>query len=1099
MTDRQPPDIQARLSALNPAESFIVQAPAGSGKTSLLTDRILRLLAYVERPEQIVAMTFTRKAAAEMHSRVMEKLHLASHDEPPTDPHERQSWAFAREALARDAALSWGLLAHPARLRIQTIDSFCASLVRSMPWLTGLGGMPRIVEHAPGLYELAAREILAAADQFACVRELLVHLDLNVQLAAEALSDMLGKRDQWLPLVDYVDELDVLQGHWHATLIEELGELDKRMPLGWQEELAKVGRLAAQVLCDEGKPDHPIARLLDWRAGEIQVDLDVIPLWQAVADLLLTGEGQPRKRLDKRMGCPGKSEQKDLLEAWLGREVVGDPLPGWVAGLHAIRAMPDPYLTEAQWRILQAQLQCLKLVAAQLAVIFAQRGEVDFIEISQRAVQALGQEDDPSDLLLKLDNRIEHLLVDEFQDTSAIQIGLLERLTSGWQPGDGRTLFLVGDPMQSIYRFRKAEVGLFLDVQARGIGSVQLTPLTLTANFRSQGGVVQWVNQTFKSIFPADNHAEFGAIRYEMAHAWHPTSEQPAVNWHIEPTASQTWDRAVDIVKDAWVRHLQSDKPVAVLVRSRSHLGEVARRLGVAGLPCRAVELDRLQTRGVVVDLLELTRALVHRGDRAAWLGVLRAPWCGLTLGTLLTLFGDAREPVCDVLASLLKSGQCPTAMDADQWARLKGVGTILLAALQADDALPLVARVETVWRQLEGDRLARDVADLADAQAFFELIERLADFSYLDMDEVERQLPLLYAQPQAGGRAVEIMTMHKAKGLEFETVVLLALERQPASDKAPLVRVEQVKGRVLFGPVKPRIQKLQDPLSNYLAQRESLRFEHEVDRLLYVAATRARQDLHLVACLAVNEKTGDWKEPVKGSLLSRLWSYRPELRLPEPDAPDAIGNDSAKPFWEAPDLRRRQDPLIANVAEVSLAEMGTDRYRWPDAESAERITGILIHAWLAQLASQDTEPAQVKLDDAVLRRQLRALGLPEPLRNQAVVEVATAVTAMLSSERGRWLLSQPLRKVEWALIDARQTVSILDLAIDLPSGWLVVDYKNTHMLPGEMELEFANRMKGRYGGQMQRYREQLSQLDGRPVRTVLYFPRDDRWIEVCD
>src|SRR6185312_3063120 len=116
--------------------------------------------------------------------------------------------------------------------------------------------------------------------------------------------------------------------------------------------------------------------------------------------------------------------------------------------------------------------------------------------------QALGTDEEPTDLALALDYRIRHLLVDEFQDTSQSQYELLTRLTAGWHAGDGRTLFLVGDPMQSIYRFREAEVGLYLRARREGIGGLKLEPLTLTANFRSQAGLVEWVNRTFRELLP---------------------------------------------------------------------------------------------------------------------------------------------------------------------------------------------------------------------------------------------------------------------------------------------------------------------------------------------------------------------------------------------------------------------------------------------------------------------------------------------------------------------------------------------------------------------------------------------------------------------
>ncbi len=168
---------------------------------------------------------------------------------------------------------------------------------------------------------------------------------------------------------------------------------------------------------------------------------------------------------------------------------------GQVAALQRLRELPAPdHDSDA---VVRALARLLKLAAAELWLVFREAGEVDFGELAARAIAALGDEMDPTELGLRLDYRIRHLLVDEFQDTSPTQIELLQRLTAGWQPGDGRTLFAVGDPMQSIYRFRKADVGLFLNVATRGIGALRLTPLRLSRNNRSCPEVVDWINACF--------------------------------------------------------------------------------------------------------------------------------------------------------------------------------------------------------------------------------------------------------------------------------------------------------------------------------------------------------------------------------------------------------------------------------------------------------------------------------------------------------------------------------------------------------------------------------------------------------------------------
>src|SRR5690606_13770512 len=232
---------------------------------------------------------------------------------------------------------------------------------------------------------------------------------------------------------------------------------------------------------------------------------------KAVRCLLLTGEGKLRRALNKNLGFPPKCAHKTALTQWLD---AADPKAAWIWMLDAVDKVPPAEFTDAQWRVLGAQLMTLKLAVAQLHLRFAETREVDFIEIAQRAVHALGSADDPGELLLKLDASIRHLLIDEIHDTSLTQLHLLATLTAGWQADDGRTLFLVGDPMQSIYRFRKAEVGLFLQAAEQGVGEITPTFLQLTDNFRSQAGVVEWVNATFRGLLPARNDAAAGAIAY---------------------------------------------------------------------------------------------------------------------------------------------------------------------------------------------------------------------------------------------------------------------------------------------------------------------------------------------------------------------------------------------------------------------------------------------------------------------------------------------------------------------------------------------------------------------------------------------------------
>src|SRR5690606_1199206 len=211
----------------------------------------------------------------------------------------------------------------------------------------------------------------------------------------------------------------------------------------------------------------------------------------------------------------------------------------------------------------------LPVAVAELQLVFQAQGQADYIEAALRALQALGSSDEPTDLALAFDYRLQHLLVDEFQDTSYGQLDLLERLTAEWYEGDGRTLFCVGDPMQSIYRFRQAEVGLFLQLQQQGLRNLQLEPLQLQANFRSTRPIIHWLNRVFPQVLAPQDDAERGAVRYTPSVAA-ASSEEGGVRMHpsLVVDAAAESQQVVELVRSALAADDHSK--VAILVTART-------------------------------------------------------------------------------------------------------------------------------------------------------------------------------------------------------------------------------------------------------------------------------------------------------------------------------------------------------------------------------------------------------------------------------------------------------------------------------------------------------------------------------------------------
>jgi len=1125
---REPSDQAVRREALDPAQSFLIQAPAGSGKTELLTDRILALLAIVDQPEEIVAITFTRKAAAEMHARVLAKLR-AGLEPPPAQTFRLRSWELACAAMRRDADQGWQLLQHPARLSIRTIDAYCAHLVRAMPWLSALGGMPTIAEDALAHYQAAARATLDMMDDVPALAALVAHLDVNLRDAETLIATMLGSRDQWLPLLQQGGQVQALIAHLQTAVRRDLQIVAQAMPAGWAQALSDPLRQAAQVLSQglsessaQANEPNALAALLDWDGAPFAPTSEDLPRWQALAHALLTKDDRLRKRVDKSLGFPPKSAHKDAFVDWLQ---MLDPDAPWLAALAQVRSLPAGYTAE-QLETLGMLLDVLRLAAAQLTLRFREQGEVDFIEIAQRADHALGSVEDPSDLLLKLDARVRHILVDEFQDTSQSQIALLLKLTAGWQPDDGRTLFLVGDPMQSIYRFRKAEVGWFLRVKAQGLGDLPLTALNLTNNFRSRAGVVDWINAVFAPMFPQSDDTMLGAIRYTPSQAFQSAGGRDAVQWHPvwiadgdpddpdvpgeasahvhdDADAAASQQVALRLAREALACNLDSAHPVAILVRARTHLDGMVRCLVQNGIPCRAVDLEPLRSRPVVGDVVQLTRALSHPADRLAWLSVLRSPLCGLRLASLYTIAGEDHVATIPALLQRWLRGhacaaQAMPGLPPDEARRLRHAAAVLLDARNDAGVIPFAAWVAQCWKRLGGAVAYPGVQDRADVEQVLRLIEQLAPFGNLDLARFEQGLQTLYAAPDHAPRAVEVMTIHKAKGLEFDTVILMGLHRRPQGDRPQLVHFEHTEGELLLGPIAHRVSDQPDPVSAYLAAREKKRSRFEQDRVLYVAATRARETLHLLGEVRV-DAGGQIRPPAPDSALGRLWHHLPAQSPPQhPQRSSSPQAQALAPRWMArlPLAAMRADTDI-DVAPATPDLPPSSTWRWQPDSLLERLTGTVAHGWLQRLGGvQNLDEAHIARKTDVIGRQLSRAGLPAAQLDQGVHVVMDTLIQTLRSPRGRWLLGLSHAQREWELLDAQGRVCIIDLAVQDAQGWLVVDYKTGIPHLRESLEDFAARMRARHAQQLSRYCAQVTALDGRAARGALYFPRVDVWLE---
>jgi ATP-dependent exoDNAse (exonuclease V) beta subunit len=1122
-------DADKRAQALDPARSFIVQAPAGSGKTELLTQRTLALLSTVQDPEEVLAITFTRKAAAEMRSRIVQALQRARNKETPQAEHARTTLELAGRVLEQSHRLGWDLQSSPARLRIQTIDSLCASLVSRMPLLSRLGGQSRISEDTEQMYTQAALATVAEldpdSDWSAQLRTLLSHLDNDLDKACRLLSGMLPQREQWLrhladPSSSQLQKPSLEQALSRAVQ-ETLQETRESIP---RQEIPRL--LGLLQFAYQNLPNPEQARELEYFA-----DLQDLPgteaanlgLWQSLAWLCLTQNGGLRKKADKNLGFPAPSSSKDAQAKARFQEMKQEFVscmqalsfvPGLEQRLHRIRSLPRPEYTQSQWTVLEALLQVLRLAVAHLHLIFQEQGEVDFAEVSSRARQALGSPQEPTDLALILDHSIQHILIDEFQDTSISQFLLLLSLTAGWSPGEGRTFFAVGDPMQSIYSFREAEVGLFLQARESGLGHIPLEPLTLEVNFRSQAGIVHWVNQAFPWILPETEDPLTGSVPYSPAQAVLSHAAEPAVQVHpffdLDPDKEAS--TIVSLVQEA--RQKEPQGTIAVLARSRLHLQSILPALRKAEIPFQAVDIDPLQQRPAIQDLCSLTKALRHPGHNLAWLAVLRAPWCGLELADLHILSPAEEKP--DVV-SRIQAPEVLARLSPAGHARLLRVRPVLLEALQQRERCSLRRQVESCWQALGGPVCLLTRGEREDARIFLELLqERFESRPEAVLDELDQAVQSLFAGPEPGaGQELQVMTMHKAKGLEFDTVILPGLGRGTGSEEQPLLAwLERSRaGENSDLLLAPRTGAGQEPdqIYKYILELIKQKAGYEEGRLLYVAATRAKKRLHILGHTQLNDQ-GLPRQPGGGCLLAALWPAVQEefqeaaqqgmtkeagqAKDAAPELEQALSR--IKLGWQAPEPAPGISPLASTAPEPETEDIPFD---W--AGELVRCVGTCVHAWLLLMAKQGLELWDLdRLQGLrqVFMRQLQELGLRQKELQLGADLVQQALQNTLGQALGRWILAEHAEaRNEYALsgLDQGRVVSVVmdRTFVDQGGTRWIIDYKTSRHEGGDLET-FLEQERLRYQAQMQLYSRLMRAKEDRPIRLGLYFPLLSGWRE---
>ena len=1199
-----PPDQARRIRALDPARSILVQAPAGSGKTDLLTRRFLRLLGEVDDPSQIVAITFTKAAAAEMRHRILSELEKAAAcDAPPEIVDEFSMEVLARRALDRSRALAWQLPDLPAQLRITTIDSFCRDLAIQQPLISGFGSDLAIHEQPSELYHRAARRTLqqisgSNAELTSAIEDLLLWRDNNWPDLENQLVEMLRQRDRWMHdfVLEREPDWESLRGRLERPFCQVVGEAIDRLNrlLGTLPHARDEAISLAQFACEQsgGELHRDLADLSEFPTGAFTCGaaLEEARLaFLCLAKMLLTEDGTLRQHITAKIGFPADQPIEKLRIQSLISNL--SSVEGFESALAAVRSLPPARYTEDDWKIVRACFSLLRHAAGELRAVFAEAGAVDFIEVAQIAQRVLTDEHGlPSDAALAVADGIHHLLVDESQDTSRRQHRMLSSLAAAWPDQTGRTIFVVGDPMQSIYFFRDADAELFTRLRESGLDIPGSAPLPfdsvrLTANFRTTPKLVDQLNETFARVFAKDDGSGITFSPSEPARDPAQGSD-PRLKLHLEfmpqtrrsysanPAEAAERDEIAKqriIARDAQTAkivalirsHLDRLEAartsghkyrIAVLGRARTSLAPIALALREAAIPFRAVELEQLKDRPEVIDALALGRALLNPVDRVAWLSALRAPWCGLPLTDLhiLTSADDKallRRPVPALLAERLPLVSHDSRVAVERVLRATASATRMRVALPTAS---LGTWLEQVWLNLGGASCV-DAASRANLNLLWNCLDGLPngeqDLLGSPLDAALEKLTAL-PDPAAGSECgVQLMTIHKSKGLEFEVVIVPELQASGGTTRGKLLSwlerglaEPDDTGEVTEFLVAPLQSKGTDRgkakawVDRVYRQRES----QEIRRILYVAATRAREELH---CFARPEYKGDdgnltLVEP-SNCLLATAWpafaaevrarfEQRRAARAGEPESAEGTlpalaasgnGNLLVMPSPAKVTVLRRLPAdfeltnsagVDAGLAQQTLVGAG-ETMLFPRHEGGvlSRALGSAVHKLLEELARlrsmRSWDEARAELTSLRLRikAQIRTTGASQTEADSIANKALDYALQASNDPYGQWILSPHIdaaSEAAWAGIVSGTLRSVrvdrlfragLEPLTEGSGAWWIIDYKTA--LAEELgPLSALSELRNIFAPQLEAYSAVLRNLHGKDarIRAALYYPR---------
>ncbi len=1065
-------DDSAREEVIDPARSFIVQAPAGSGKTTLLVRRYLNLLGTVRMPEEILAITFTNKAAREMKSRVLKEI---------TDRSEE-----AQPALQRSEELGWDISINTQRLKIQTIDSFASGLVQRMPYESQLSLDYHSIVTSKEVYtEASAKffDLMFTNDPFReASTQILALFDNNATSAISTIASMLANRQHWIKFVR------AMLYQWQndstfESLFEELV----------QTRAAHLKHVTDSVR-DQINPDLlaecvEVCKFASKQLDEPFTELDVPSDWDFLRRTFLTTSESLRKQVNIRQGFPPDQEEAKLRWKKVCEQLAEDNAE---QPLKRLRNFPNADFDEEQKHALMSFCRGLPRVVQILTEVFRERECVDHSEVSFAAQRALEQDEMPTNLALALDYKITHILIDEYQDTSDAQFEFFQRIMSSWAQDTDNTFFAVGDPMQSIYRFRNAELRLFQRTFREGLPNVRVHPIRLSSNFRSVPSLVNWVSRIFDTLFGSVEDPDLGAVAFAASNPAKPKSEDlhPEDSFHLvlstyNPERTGEAQLVARQVQEIIDRYGPEDS-IVLLVPRRKNLPTYFQALGAAGLKWKGVDIVKLKDEPVIRDFYALVQAYNDQRDKLTWLSLFRSPLCGLSLPDLETL------------------AECETGTEMLECKRLSPIGLQLMnrvqkAFVQATEESHLTPRsqIERLWFRLGGNHAYSSADARINSERFLDLLESSTK-NEIRLHELWAKIDMEYSTASGVQADLEVMTIHRAKGLEFDHVILADISDDPHPGESEMVHWSHYKESLLLA-VK---DKQRNSYHNFLRQEESLRDQNEDKRLLYVAMTRAKKSLSVYGRFKEDEKIKSRK-----NLISHLEPFFSEATIVKHESPTL--NQEQRPAtiltrvdpeyeWREPESELQIDDKYKEPVQADVRIPIPIRFR------RELVLGRLVHRELQRIALIENQPVMFNSKRVThWRNYLRGEGIEGEDIPRLLEQAQRQLDNVFNDKSGKWLFDTSHTDVQaeaayTTFAEGEFRKLIIDRTfVDSDDVRWIIDYKTTALGP-DIPLEKIKTNTIRlHRAQLENYAKVMRAQESRTIRCAIYLTEIPLLVEI--